>query len=106
VAVIIGLLLIGTVLPDVAAGVQAERINAKLTDKNINTFFIYFLSRVGVAANYKDFPSLQTEQYDAPKYRQYCLCTLQSRIGRFEFKRLLNYRDQFRIRLLAWIVRD
>src|SRR3990172_5249465 len=64
------------VLPGVTAGAKADRINAKLTKENINTFFIYFLSRIGLAAKYKEFPSSQPEQYDAAKYRQYCLSAL------------------------------
>jgi len=69
-------LLAGIVVTGVTADAHADRINARLTTKNINTFFILYLSRVGIAAKYKEFPSLQPEQYDAAKDRQYGLSIL------------------------------
>ncbi len=57
VAVIIGSSPIGIVVSGVPAGAHADRINARTINENTITFFILiFPLKVGVAANYKEFP--------------------------------------------------
>jgi hypothetical protein len=59
-------LFIGIALSGIAAGAQADKIKARVINEKISNFFmLIFPLKVGIAANYKEFPITQPEQFDA-----------------------------------------